>query len=95
MRPTNISKLMRAETKFDRKERHQQVLWELLNNKNEEMKRKLLDLIDYIHSTEQQQIENEMEQVQGEMKKWQRSEYEPVNFDVVIVNKISQIEKEK
>lgn len=88
----NFTKLMRSETKVDRKQRYDEYLKELTTNKHEQMKRNLVDLIDEIHSTEQREIERDINRVKDEMRQWQQKEYEPVNFENFLSSRIHQLE---
>jgi|TARA_B110000285_G_C15099218_1_gene603978 hypothetical protein len=56
----------------------------LASSKREEMKRKLMELIDNIHAGEQVDLTADIEKVKSLMKEWQKEDYEPVNFAVVI-----------
>ena len=75
--------------------RHREHLTYLMTSKREEMKRKLLGLIDTIHTQEQAELSEDIGKVQQLMKGWQRADYEPVSFDVVIEQKLQQMEKER
>ena len=48
------------------------------------MKRNLMELIDKIHTGEQKDLTADIERVTSLMKEWQKEDYEPVNFAVVI-----------
>ena len=66
-----------------------------LQSKNEQMKRSLLDIIDEIHINEYSEICEEIEAIREYIKKWFITEYEPVNFEVIICKILYEIEKEE
>lgn len=66
-----------------------------MGSKREQMKRRLLELIDNIHTEEQQELSIEINKIADLMREWQKEQYEPINFDVVIVQKLQQIEKNR
>jgi hypothetical protein len=59
-----------------------------VESKHEEMKRKLLDLVDNIHKEEQDELESDLKKVSFDMREWQKKCEEPVNFEVFVVSKI-------
>lgn len=58
------------------------------------MKRRLQDLIDEIFIDEKSTLENDMNKCYDEIKKWEVKNKEPVNFDVVMINKLNSLEME-
>ena len=48
----------------------------------------MLDLIDSIHQEEQEELEEELTQVNPEMRDWQKKQMEPVNFEVFVFSKM-------
>ena len=54
------------------------------------MQRRIIDLIDNIHVTEQEELGNDIEKVHSMLKEWQWDDYEPVCYDVVIEQKLQQ-----
>jgi hypothetical protein len=60
----------------------------LADSKKEKMKRLLMELIDNIHAGEQVDLSQDIEKVKSLMKEWQKEDYEPVNFAVVIEQKL-------
>ena len=67
----------------------------LISSKRENMKRNLLDLIDRIHSEEQCDVEHDVIRVNKMMREWQQEGYEPVNFDVMIAQRLEKNEQKK
>ena len=55
-----------------------------MTSKKEQMKRRLQELIDNIHTKEQRDLEEDISKVYLLLKEWQKEDYEPVSFDVVI-----------
>ena len=72
--PTSLSpiKIKKGETKKEKDQRQELYMNNLISSKHEEMKRKLLDLIDNIHREEQVELEEDLDQVKGEMRDWQK-----------------------
>lgn len=84
----------RQETREERDQRHMRYLNQLLASKDEQIKRKLLDAVDSIHREEQDALEVDLEKCKCEMRRWEKRAQEPVNFDVFVINRLAQIEKE-
>lgn len=59
------------------------------------MKRQLQDLIDDIFIDEKSTLENDMDKCHKEIKRWQAQNKEPVNIDVLIINKLNSLEIEE
>ena len=55
-----------------------------MNSKREQMKRRLQELIDNIHSEEQKDLDGNIKKVMKLLREWQMEDYEPVSFDVLI-----------
>ena len=68
---------------------------QLLVSPNEQMKRKLLDLVDSIHREEKDALAGDLEKCRGEMRRWEKTGQEPVNFDVFVINRLAQLEREE
>ena len=83
------------ETEQQRTKRHMLYLKHLMSSENEQMKRKLQDLIDNIFGEEKHALEDDMEKCNKEIKRWELQNKEPVNFDVVIINKLNNLEMEE
>lgn len=52
-------------------------------------------MIDNFHRDEQTELEEDLDQVKGEMRDWQKKCQEPVNFEVFVFSKMQQLEKKK
>jgi formate dehydrogenase maturation protein FdhE len=76
------------ETQAEKQQRWREYIEDLITSKHEEMKRKLLDLVDNIHKQEMEELEEDLKKVSTDMKEWQRKCEEPVNFEVFVVSKI-------
>lgn len=85
----------KEETRQQRLRRHMLYLNQLLASKNEQMKRKLLDLVDGVHKEEREALDGDLDKCRGEMRRWEKKCQEPVNFDVFVINRLTQIEKEE
>ena len=55
------------------------------------MKRKLQDLIDHIFTDEKSTLDDDMKKCYDEIKRWESRNKEPVNFDVIIINKLNTL----
>ena len=55
------------------------------------MKRQLFDIIDTIHSDEQQETLEEIDKIKSEMEIWSKEKFEPVKCDVYVLNKVRQL----
>ena len=86
---------LKGETKAQRENRQREYLEDLVDSKHEEMKRKLLDLVDNIHKDEMDELETDLKKVSTDMREWQKKCEEPVNFEVFVVSKLQQIEKKR
>ena len=63
-------------------------------SKVEGMKRELLDLVDDIHSKEQGDVSEMVDTIKTEMEGWQKNGFEPVNFEIALINKLFTMEQE-
>lgn len=79
---------IKNETPEQMRARHSKYLDTLIDSKHEDMKRKLLDLVDNIHREEQEELEIDLKKVSHDMRDWQKKCEEPVNFEVFVVAKI-------
>ena len=72
---------------MERKARHMNYIHNLIYSKKEVMKRNMVDLVDSIHKSERKELEENLDYIRPDMRKWQRKCMEPVNYEVFIVNK--------
>ena len=52
----------------------------LVSSKQEINKRKMIELIDEIHESEREQLEEDLNYIKPEMKEWEKRHVEPVDF---------------
>jgi len=57
-------------SRTERQRRRMLYLDQLMYSKNEQMKRKLLDLVDNIHQEEQEHLAGDLSKCRGEMRQW-------------------------
>lgn len=84
-----------GETRKQKHMRQMLYLEHLVTSKNELMKRKLLDLIDNIYNEEKEQLSTDMDKCNEEMKRWEQKSEEPVNFDVVLLKRLQEMEQDE
>ena len=63
----------------------------LVTSKHEDMKRKMLDLIDSIHKNENEELEEELKYVGTELRDWNKRCMEPVNFEAFVYDKMQKL----
>ena len=85
---------LKNETTKERKKRHQDYLKWTLESKNNQMKRKLLGLVDSIHVFENEKNVDHISVISDEMKVWHQKCFEPVNYEVQVVDKMQKMDKE-
>ena len=83
------------ETRKQRKNRHMRYLKHLMSSENEQMKRKLQDLIDHIFTDEKSALDDDLKRCYDDIKRWESRNKEPVNFDVIIINKLNNLLNEQ
>ena len=84
-----------GETKKQREKRHEAYMRNLVTSKHEDMKRKMLDLIDSIHKNENEELEEELKYVGTELRDWNKRCMEPVNFEAFVYDKMQKLQQMK
>lgn len=59
----------------------------ILNSKQEQMKRRMCDLIDDIHNTEREERNSNLKFIKPELKDCYKQGVIPVNYDVAVITK--------
>ena len=83
------------ETKSERKTRQMMELEYLMASKNEQVKRQVFDLVDQIHQEEQELLDDHHLKCREDMKRFQRNLAEPVNFELFVIKKLEQLNRDE
>ena len=83
-------KMRTKETKEQKKMRHGLYMRHLMISKGEKMKRKLVEMIDGLHTSELSELKQHLEHIVPNMKEVVAKNDEPVILDVFVVNNVKQ-----
>jgi hypothetical protein len=94
MNKYNQDRVVGKESKTEKKRRHMAYMDNLIYSKDAQMRRKLFQTVEQIHSEERECMSTDLVATVPDLNKWSLEKHEPVNFEVFVFGKYKKQEEE-